>query len=644
MQIRLFKYIKAYLIIYGIAMLTNCLVHIPGPMGEWDDYTLMSASLIAPEHNFSITESDIAVHKQLFPEWSRDIDFYRLSGYVAKDGGEMAWYFPTYSIVSIPFIIVLYAMKLPTIYAFAFTNLFFLLISLLVVLYCLDVGEKKKALLIAALSLNPIVFYLGWPSAEVFIYAFLVITMVCWYNHWYKRAALSISVAGMLNMTVMCIGFLMIGEYLLALWKDRKKNENIAAFIKENICKIFIYGSCYIIGLIPMIYNYYNVGHINLTASQSNYVQARESTLERFWSYIFDLNYGLLPYFGIMLIGAIVLLIVAILHRHWRYLEWMFALVITILLYSIMIHINCGMSGISRYNSWGAVILIFAVCLFYDEIIRFDKVNNIIKLFLYMSTILTGILVFYYGPNKASHTSYVQWTPIARFVLDKYPQLYNPLHSTFNSRVNHLDGGYHYVTPIIYTADDGYVRKILATANDKGVLSGYESLEGNDEWLKAQIDKLTSKESYISISSKYRIINRRVYEIGTPIWFYTNQYNASNYVTIGTSFKEEEGTWTDGNVLELSLVTNGDSDILHGVIDSDTFNGEQRVQIYSNNKLVYSGVATGSPILFDINNPGIGETVDLKVVLPDAVSPFELNLSNDTRKLALRLKTITFTE
>ena len=92
-----------------------------------------------------------------------------------------------------------------------------------------------------------------------------------------------------------------------------------------------------------------------------------KTTVERFWSYIFDLNYGLFSYFSVIVSGAMILLIIAVVHRHWRYLGWMSALVIMIMLYSIMTNINSGMAGISRCNSWGSVILIFAVCLFYSK-------------------------------------------------------------------------------------------------------------------------------------------------------------------------------------------------------------------------------------------------------------------------------------
>ncbi len=40
----------------------------------------------------------------------------------------------------------------------------------------------------------------------------------------------------------------------------------------------------------------------------------------------------------------------------------------------------------------------------------------------------------------------------------QFPELYNPLHSTFNSRVNHIDGGYSYNLPIYYMAQEESVK------------------------------------------------------------------------------------------------------------------------------------------------------------------------------------------
>ena len=116
-------------------------------------------------------------------------------------------------------------------------------------------------------------------------------------------------------------------------------------------------GSCYIVGVIPLFYNIYNVAHINLTASYSGFIHGKESIISRFWSYLFDLNYGILPYFCPVFVLAIFLVFSAILNGHKKYLQWIFAFFLNTFLYSIMVHINSGMSGIARYNSWGVAIL-----------------------------------------------------------------------------------------------------------------------------------------------------------------------------------------------------------------------------------------------------------------------------------------------
>lgn len=135
-----------------------------------------------------------------------------------------------------------------------------------------------------------------------------------------------------------------------------------------------------------------------------------------------------------------------------------------------MIHINSGMSGIARYNTWVSAIFIFAVCLFMEEILKKRRLIQTAYTLAAAGICFTGLVVFRYGLYCASDTNYTYMTPVAEFILDKFPDLYNPLHSTFNSRTNHVDGGYYYETPIVYFAEDGYVRKILASEKDKDEL------------------------------------------------------------------------------------------------------------------------------------------------------------------------------
>lgn len=618
-QINIRSIIIVYMIIYFSLMGIYCGVNGTVINGEWDDYTLPAVSIIA-EHNFSIVENDIVQYKIIFPEWAQYIDSYSLSNLYTKGGGEMAWYFPTYSAVCIPMILLLDFLDLPTTYAFVFTNFAMEMILLLIVFFFLKTDMAHKLVLIVLLSVNPIVFYFAWPSAETFIYAMIGIAMVFWYNKCYHRAALFVSIAGMLNPTIMSIGIIMIIEYLSKIWKSRDKEEKILYFCIKNLRKVVGYGFCYIIGLIPMAYNYYNTGYINLTTAHTNFVGGKESTISRFFAYLFDFNFGIFPYYPLVLIFGIILFILAFIKKHWRYITLFLAFIVNVILYSIMVHINSGMSGIARYNAWGVVILIFAVCLYFDELVS----KKILCMFIYtgyiVNAILLAIIIYEYGPTNASKVSYIEWTPIAKFAFRNCPFIYSPLHSTFNSRTNNLDGGYEYETPIAYWAEDGYVRKILATSNDVAYLKeNYISLIGDDKWFNQQIDRLTEEEKYISIPAKYKIARCKEYEFGQPICFYAKDFNASDYVSTGLGWQDEWGTIIKGNEMVIHFRSNSDADILCGEIVCSDFSEEQNITILVNDTLVFDRVVGDEDIKFDFKNPGDEKAVEIKIKIPNNI-------------------------
>lgn len=499
---------KGYLLMFCALMLVYCSINYPRPVGEWDDYSLPVVSIIK-QHNFSIDANDIEEAKKLFPDWANFIEHYNLSGYKTRNGGEMSWYFPIYSIACVPAVLALRLLRIPTTYAFAYTNLASLMVLLLFIYKYLKVSDKRKFAIILLFSINPIIFYLTWISAEVLIFALIGIAVACWYNKWYKRAALVISIAGMLNPTILCFGIIMIIDYIVQLLKNRKHNEKFIGFVKQNIGKIISYGGCYLIALIPFAYNYYNTGHINLTASLSSFTQAEETTFARFLAYLFDLNFGFLPYFSILFVLVLVLIPLAIYRKQWNYIKLMVAFFINVYLYSIMIHINSGMSGIARYNVWAAVYMIFAIGIYFDKIIKDKALVVIIKFMLMLSTILTGTIIFKYGPMRSANADYLHITPITSIVLDNMPEIYNPLHSTFNSRVNHVDGEYTYSTPIVYRNPKGHVKKILATSKDtEEILEKYIVVSGDEAWLKNEMSKLSDEETYISVPRNYIIVEK----------------------------------------------------------------------------------------------------------------------------------------
>lgn len=629
--------IRTYLILYCLIMILYCSIRGPLAWGEYDDYTLPVASIFN-DHNFSITDDDLAYYKVLFPEQT-GIDDYSLSGYTTRDGsGQLTWYFPTFAILSIPLVLILKLMGLPASYGFMYTNIALVMILLLLAYKCLDLSYKRRFAIILMLSINPILFYFPWMLAEVMIFSFLGMAILAWYNGWYKRAAVFLSIAGTLNATVMVAGFLIILDYLVRLFLKKKKGENVFLFIKKNIIKIITFGSCFIIGLIPMIYNYYNIGHINLTASYSSFTQGRESTLQRFRAYFLDLNYGYLPYYGVILFVALLLFVVAIKKKHWRYIGMTIAFVANVYLYSIMVHINCGGSGIARYSSWCGVILVLAVILFYDELLSKQVLRKMSEALIGINVFLLVIVIYTFGPYAASNTWGTGLRPVAKFVLDYCPALYNPLGSTFYASINNLIGGYDYVTPVVYTDDNGYVRKILATSDDAEVLARtYAVSVGDEQWFYKQLDKLTATESYISVPTKYKIVKNISYYEGFDICFKADGYNAGEYVNSGIYDPESWGSWSNNKLILSMSFSDVEAEKLYGHIVCGVYNDEQQVQIYVNDELVYDENVIGNDgIDFSFNNPhGLCE---IRIELPNAeeVAP------GDGRVLGLSIGRITF--
>lgn len=498
--------IALYLLVYFIVLGIIHYLHGPIIIGEWDDYTMPIASIIYG-HHFSIYPQDVENYFKLIPDWAEYRNSYGISPFYTRNGGQMAFYFPTYAIVCVPVILLLKVMNRPTTYTFILVNLFFLMVALIFIARKLkDLPFWKRFLLILALSINPIIFYISWPSAEVLIYALIVMGITYWYKGNTRKAAILISIAGTMNPTVLAIGIVMILSWFIKLVKNRDKQAGVGAFIKTNLKDAIEYACCYVIGIVPMIYNYYNVGRINLTAQEGSVVPFT-TTLRYMWAYLTDWNFGYLPYFPIVLILSLILLIIAIIKKNTKYITWMLAFFATVFSYSLMIYINCGMSGISRYNAWCSSFLVLGVLLFMEELINIKQVIKVMYSFVLVGIVYLGCIIYVYSPVASLNVPYYSMSPVATFILDNVPSLYNPLPTTFNSRVNNIDGGTDYKTPIVYQTEDGYVTKILASSKDMDeLLDTYTSNNGHEEWFKNKVQSLKDTESYISIPKRYGII------------------------------------------------------------------------------------------------------------------------------------------
>lgn len=136
----------------------NLFLTEPMPYGEWDDFALVTVSLLH-DGNFTVSQEDIAYAREVLPEWNHYIDSYRMSGYHADNGDELSWYFPSYSVLCLPVMWVLRLFGFSGTNTFVITNILLFISALLVICFQSKFREITKLGIIMALCANSVIIY-----------------------------------------------------------------------------------------------------------------------------------------------------------------------------------------------------------------------------------------------------------------------------------------------------------------------------------------------------------------------------------------------------------------------------------------------------------------------------------------------------
>lgn len=646
-QINLVCISKVFLLIFSFTVIVASLETPTHPCGESAEYMLTTTAIVN-HFSMDITADDIAKAKVAFPEHAASFDNPNII-VISKDPIiYRAYYFGTYSFSAIPAKWFLKLLGFDQSYAFALTNALFLIIALSVVYFKLRASPKTKLVAILLLGLNPILFYLPWASAEVFIFSMVVISLVNYSNKNFRMAALFVSIAGTLNLTIMIFGAVIILHYFICLIRDkRNKTKNIFSdslnICLHNVKDILILAACYIPCLIVIGYNFYFYGALvpMQNCSTTRYY------FDRVFTYFFDLNLGFLPYYPVIMLIAAVLIVTAVVKRRFCSLLLPIAFIGTVMAYSLMQHINCGTTGIARYSAWAAPILLFFVISQTDELINRLNMKRVVWIGSCISVIYTSAIFYGYGGFKAYEgnvISYVSMTPVSRLVLDRFPALYNPFPYTFVSRVLHVDGGYSYTDPVYYISEDNTIKKILVTSDTADeVLKNVTGDPAVMESLTKQVDE-TKKSTgfhYINISGG-SLYYAKAYTVGDTINFTSTNNTSESYLPSGFSVKEQDGTWTGADAeIRLSpaegLQDGSTLEVRFG--EFITVNG---VNVYVNNALVGTVGKNSDVVTYDFKLPASyssGEALDIVFKIDGASSPASFG-SNDSRILGIKISSL----
>lgn len=607
---------------------------------EVDSYALPTISL---EYRGSIlmNSEDLIKAQEDYPNLYANINSYEdlRSGklIVTPTGQWESYYFPIYPAVCVPVKVVLQILHLNQEWTFGITNTLCMLLFLIVIWSSKKVSQLQKMIALFLIMVSPSFLYVQFISSEMMIFCFVGIGMIKFYEKKYKTAAIWITLAGLSNPTVMAIGIVIIFDYYANILKENK-NMQIMQLVKAEVLSSVKLALCFLPSFVPFIFK--RLTGVNNFSPAGAVEDGALSYFQRVLAYFFDPNLGVLSFAPLLELCCLLLFFYSVFIKKYRAISFMACFVGTIMAYSLMTHINCGMLYCARYVYWTyPTLVIFMITIGYE---CFDKKWIYVIINVLAVTISAGLLKY----NTNTYYNSICFNQFSEFILDKIPSVYNPLHSTFYSRVLHVNGGYDYDTPIIYYNADDNVRKILAAEKDaEELLKKSFGTEKDMEWFKQQLDALTEKEMYISVPYKYQISYAEFYELGTDIMFYSEMYNADKYVRKGISKKEENLTWTTGNEMKIQCKIEDQPELIHGLIElADVYNSRQNVTILVNGREVYDEVIENDEnIEFSFAGNEGDSYIDIDILLPNAESPSETGDSIDTRKLALAIKRIVLT-
>lgn len=488
----------AAVVLYSLAILAFSCSETPIVCGEIDSYMLPILS-IQYRGSLSMNEGDLERARQEFPELYGDVygyeDLHATKLVVGKDGNWYSLYFPVLSMACIPVKIILQLLGFSLSYCLMLTSALWYVAALLIILLVLKRPPLQKLITLLLLMCGPFFGYLHWQSGETFMLSCVIISLVFWVNDRHRPAGFFVSLAGMINPTIMVLGAGIILHYLISACG---RNRNLSRLIRsewKNALKLVL---CFLPSLIPFIVNAICTGRLNSTFGDG----MLDDYGKRYIAYFFDLNFGYFTFFPVAFVMFLFFTLSRLLKRDWKSLCYAFAFLGTTAAFSLKDHINCGMVCLSRYGFWTVPIMLMYLSTEVPLFISGKRSRRLyyvlISLSLFVSSVVTAICIL-----SDQGTNYRYFSRVAEMVLEREPGLYNPYYATFIARTQHIDGGYSYEGPVVYF-DGAEARKILVTPGTAHQLT--HMLTGDEEsmaYLASKVDEAARRSDcycYININ------------------------------------------------------------------------------------------------------------------------------------------------
>lgn len=521
----IFAYIVAFCIVLWFRS-----VEIGIRYHEIDSYALPMIS-IQYRGSFIMHISDLSMAQRDFGELYGGVNSWetlRSARLLVSESDPDVWYsyyFPIYSVLCLPAKLVLQLLGLEQKLCFTVTNVILIWVALAVIFLFSKMPQLMKLGYILLLTFAPLEQYCSYIGAEIMIFSFLAMALAFYYDRAYCRAGILVSIASFANPTVLLFGLVMIVNYIVCevvLYYKKRQELSAKQIVMFGFCKLAKLGICYLLVFIPFIFNYINLGVINPTLGGADFTILHYRVL----MYLFDLNFGYASYAPILILLTAVALPFLLVTKKFNVLWYYLSFAVTVIAFSVMLYINCGMFYCSRYIIWSHSLLAFLSIVIISEL----KLNKYAKTAIVVLSVAVTATVMTINGGSTSHTNL---NNITQYIIDRAPALYSPLHSTFYSR--DTAPGSMCNTPwdslpqysMHCDSRNSHIRKLLVHGSDEAkaaLLARCGMAKGDIEDFKAALDSVPNDDAWhylnISPNSEFQVVVAN-YSYGQNLLFHT---------------------------------------------------------------------------------------------------------------------------
>jgi hypothetical protein len=375
--------------------------------------------------------------------------------FCSKQNKYYSYHYYTYSLFCLPARIIGEWTDSPMLHTCSKTNAILVIVTCLILLFYFSKNVYVSVFSALCFCFGSCYWYLGWEHSEIFTTSIVVWGLVFFLNEKRLLGLFFIALAVSQTQTLMLL------LVALSFWAVYEKKFNIKYML-------YTFLVCFV-AFCPMIYYYYHFGTTNLIG-HLGYLNNKYITGTRLFGFYFDLNQGMILAMPLILLSYIVLyfnsLIKNIKTLKFHLLIPVICICMTLIASSMGIW-NPGQAIVHRYTTWiGAVIFVHAFYLL-DQIHRDKKV-------LLCSFLWTQIFVcFYFQAINKFDWEQSEHKEVAKWVLDNYPEFYNPDPVIFSFRTDHSDIIGEDKEPVFYFTKQHEIKKVLFNKQNLAKLKKY---------------------------------------------------------------------------------------------------------------------------------------------------------------------------